>query len=154
MINKCLKSRVKIVTIFCLTLTACTSIPITQVDDRLQAWKNANIEQVIKYWGLPTKQQEIGENFYAEWLNKESSPGNTAISLGSGSHSRHSSIGFGLTLFDLGGTDDVCSRIVTYDKNGAVTDVSWKGTQNYCFEITPDREQILRAKAVMQDEKP
>jgi hypothetical protein len=154
MINKRLKLRINIVSILCLSLLGCTSIPINQVDDRIHAWKNASIEQVIKYWGVPTKQQEIGGNFYAEWLNKESSPGNTAVSLGSGSHSRHSSIGFGLTLFDLGGTDDVCSRIVTYDKNGTVTDVSWKGTQDYCFEITPDREKILRAKAIMQDEKP
>ena len=135
--------------ILCLSLTACSSIPINQVNDRLQAWKNTTIEQVIKYWGVPTKKQEIGGSFYAEWLNKESSPGNTAISIGSGSHSRHSSIGFGLTLFDLGGTDDVCSRIVTYDKNGAVIDVSWKGTQNYCYEITPDRNQVILNKAIM-----
>lgn len=151
MINKCQKSRVIISSILCLGLAACTSIPITQVNDRIHAWKNANIEQLIKYWGVPTKKQEISGNYYAEWLNKESTPGNTAISIGSGSHSRHSSIGFGLTLFDLGGTDDVCSRIVTYDKNGSVTDISWKGTQNYCYQITPDRSQILSNKAIMQD---
>lgn len=153
MINKFRKySQIRLVAL-CLFLTACTSIPTEQVNDRVSAWKTTNIEEVIKYWGVPSKKQEINGTFYAEWLNKESTPGNTAISVGSGSHSRHSSIGFGLTLFDLGGTDDVCSRIVTYDKNGMVTDISWKGTQDYCYEITPDREQILRSKAIMQDEK-
>ncbi len=150
MINKYLKSHIVVVSLLYLGLTACTSIPIKQVNDRVHAWKNANIGQLIKYWGVPTKKQEINGHFYAEWLNKESSPGNTAISLGSGSYSRHSSIGFGLTLFDLGGTDDVCSRIVTYDKNGIVTDISWKGTQDYCYEITPDRNQVILNKAKME----
>ena len=148
--KKILDSYYKSTIILCLSLTACSSIPINQVNDRLQAWKNSAIDEVIKYWGIPTKKQEINGNFYAEWLNKESSPGNTAISIGSGSHSRHSSIGFGLTLFELGGTDDICSRIVTYNKNGTVTDVSWKGTQNYCYEITPDRNQVMLNKAVME----
>lgn len=151
MINKCLKFRIIVVSILCLGAAACTSIPINQVNDRINEWKNTDIEQLIKYWGVPTKKQEISGNFYAEWLNKESSPGNTAISVGSGSHSRHSSIGFGLTLFDLGGSDDVCSRIVTYDEKGMVTDISWKGTQNYCFEITPDRGQVMQNKATMEN---
>ncbi len=147
--NKLCKVYQKTIIILYLSLTACTSIPIEQVNNRIDAWNNTNIKQLIKYWGVPTKQQEISGIYYAEWLNKESSPGNTAISIGSGSHSRHSSIGFGLTLFDLGGTDDVCSRIVTYDKNDTVTDISWKGTQNYCFEITPDRNQVMLNKAIM-----
>jgi len=134
-----------------LALTACTSIPVDQVDNRIHSWRNTNIEQVIKYWGVPTKKQELNGKFYAEWLNKESSPSNSAITLGSGSHSRNSSIGFGLTLFDLGGSDDVCSRIVTYDDKGYVTDVSWKGTQNYCFEITPDRNQVMLNNANMEE---
>ena len=151
MINIWLKSRLFYASIMFFSLTSCTSIPIAQVDDRILAWKNLNIEQLIKYWGVPTKKQEINDHFYAEWLSKESNPGNTSISVGSGSHSGHSSIGFGLTLFDLGGTDDVCSRIVTYDRNGMVTDLSWKGTQDYCFEITPDRNQVLQNKTKMEN---
>ena len=153
MINKYLKYRRFSLVALCLYLTGCTSIPIAQVNDRINAWQNSDIEQLIKYWGVPTKKQEISGNFYAEWLNKESSPGNTAISIGSGSHSRHSSIGFGLTLFDLGGSDDVCSRIVTYDKNGLVTDISWKGTQDYCYQITPDRQQIKRNKTIIHKDQ-
>jgi len=149
MINKFYKIRQICLVALCLFLTACTSIPTEQVDNRVNAWKNANIEGVIKYWGVPSKKQEINGTFYAEWLNKESTPGNAAISVGSGSYSRNSSIGFGLSLFDLGGTDDVCSRIVTYNKNGRVTNISWKGTQNYCFDITPDRNQIMQNKAIM-----
>lgn len=141
----------KITIILCLCITACTSIPVSQVNDRVHAWKNANIDELIKYWGVPSKKQQINDKYYAEWLNKESTPGNSAITLGSGVHSRHSSIGLGLTLFELGGSDDVCSRLVTYDNNGNVIEISWKGTQNYCYDITPDRNQILKQKAIMQD---
>ncbi len=140
--------------IACLSLTACSSIPISQVNDRIQAWKSSPIDKVIEYWGLPTQKQEINDKFYAEWLNKESSPGNTAISIGSGSRSGRSSFGFGLTLFDLGGTDDTCSRIVTYDVNGLVIDIIWKGTKDYCFEITPDRNQMIINKANMEETSP
>ena len=140
-----------LVIVLSFVISGCISIPIGQVNDRINGWKNEDIDSLIKYWGVPTKKQEISGKFYAEWINQESSQGNSSISIGSGSHSRHSSIGFGLTLFELGGTDDACSRIVTYNQQGSVSNISWTGTQDYCYEITPDREQILRQKAIMQN---
>jgi len=132
-------------TIFLLffTLTACSSIQLQEVDDRLQAWKQNDITQIIKYWGIPTKQHEINGKFYAEWLNKESGDSNTAVSIGTGTRSRHTSIGLGLTLFEFGGTDDVCSRTVTYSEDGSIIEISWKGTKDFCYEITPDLNQVM-----------
>jgi len=126
-----------------ILLSSCSSIPVEQVNDRLQAWKNSDIDQIIKYWGVPTKKQEVNGIYYAEWLNKESEKGNAAVSIGTGSRSRHSSFGFGLTLFDLGGTDDVCSRIVTYNETGKVVKIIWKGTKDFCYELTPDKNTII-----------
>jgi len=133
----------KLTIILILSLTACTNIPVNQVNDRLQAWKTTNIDDVIKYWGIPSRQQEISGKLYAEWINEENNPGNTAISLGSSSFGRRSSIGFGLTLFELGGSNDACSRLVTYSEDGNIIEISWKGSKNYCYEITPDRYKMF-----------
>jgi len=133
-----------------LLVSGCSNIPLNQVNDRLQSWKASSIEDVIKYWGLPSKQQQINGKSFAEWINKESSPGNTSVSVGTGSFSRHSSIGLGLTLFDLGGSDDVCSRIVAYDSSSKITEIRWTGDKDYCYKITPDRVVVLTNKADME----
>ena len=133
-----------------LLLTACTNIPINQVNDRFSTWKSASIDELIKYWGIPTRKQDVGGKFYAEWLNEKNTPGNTALSVGSRSFGRHSSIGIGLTLFDLGSSNDACSRLVTYIDNGNVVEISWKGIKDYCYEITPDRHEIIKNKAAME----
>ncbi len=151
--NKSESLRHSFIIILFLSLSACSSIPIEQINDRIQAWKNTNIDQLIKYWGIPSKKQEINGIFYAEWLNKESDPNNTAITVGTGSYSRYRSIGLGLTLFDFGGTDDVCSRMVTYDDEGYVIDVSWKGTRDYCYKITPVQNKIIINKAIMKNNR-
>jgi len=130
-------------------LVGCSNIPVNQVNDRLQAWKATSIEDVIKYWGIPNKQQEINGTSYAEWLSKENTKGNTAVSLGTGSFSRHSSIGLGLTLFDLGGSDNVCSRTITFDSGGRISEIRWTGDKDYCYALTPDRVKILANKANM-----
>ena len=139
----------KLLLVLSVLLSGCTSVPLNQVNYRLQSWKVSNIEDVIKYWGVPSKQQEINNRNYAEWLSKESTPGNTSVSVGTGSFSRHSSIGLGLTLFDLGGSDDVCSRTIAYDSSGMITEIRWSGDKDYCFKITPDRAEILANKANM-----
>jgi len=137
--------------ILLFSLTACSSVPIQQLNDRLQTWKQSDINQIIKYWGVPSKKKEINGRFYAEWLNKESTPNNTAVSIGTGTRSRNTSIGLGLTLFDFGGTDDVCSRTVSYNEDGSIIEINWKGTKDFCYEITPDRNQVLMNKKIMDE---
>lgn len=127
-----------------LILMGCTSIPADQVNSRMNAWIGLKIDDLIKYWGLPSNQREVDNIQYAEWVNRSSEPGNATVSVGTGHRSRSSSIGLGLTLFDLGGTDDVCSRLVTYDSVGIVTKISWQGTSNYCFKITPDLAPFVK----------
>ncbi|WP_196137184.1 hypothetical protein [Aliikangiella sp. G2MR2-5] len=125
-----------------LCLSACSSIPVEQVESRISAWKGQHIDELFKYWGLPSRQQHVGDRHYAEWINQSSEPGNAAVSIGTGTRSRHTGIGIGLTLFDLGGKDDECSRLVTYDSNSIVNQITWQGTNDYCYEVTPSLEQI------------
>jgi len=129
----------KLLIIVSLFLSACSSIPQTQVDDRIFAWKDASIDELIKYWGLPTKQHKINGRFYAEWVNQQDESGNAAVSIGSSRLSSRTSVGFGVTLFDLGMSNDVCSRTVEYDDLGVVIDINWNGNQVYCFNLTPER---------------
>ncbi len=133
-----------------LTLIGCSSIPKEQVNLKINDWKGQNIDELIKYWGLPSNQRQVGDKFYAEWINKSSEPGNVSVSVGGGRSSRHSGIGIGLSLFDLGGTDDACSRLVTYDETNMVSDISWQGTNDYCFEVTPDLSKILENQKQVQ----
>ncbi len=131
-------------------VSACSSIPKAQVDDRILAWKGQHIDELIKLWGLPSKQNKVGDKNYAEWLNKSSEPGNTAISIGTGTHNRSSALGIGFTLFDLGAKDDQCSRLVIYDSEGIVSEINWQGTHNFCFEITPDLNKVKENKSKVQ----
>ncbi|MET1254093.1 hypothetical protein [Aliikangiella maris] len=130
-----------------LILTGCTSIPPQQINDRMNAWRGINIDELIKFWGLPTKQTEANGKKYAEWLNQTSEQGNTSVSIGTGHRGSHTGIGIGLSLFNLGGNDDACSRLVTYTPSGMVTDISWQGTGKYCYELTPDLDDIKSNQA-------
>jgi hypothetical protein len=132
------------ITLIAFVLLGCTSIPVEQVNNKINAWNGLNIEELIKYWGLPSNQRQIGEKYYAEWLNKSSEPGNLAVSVGTGTYGRNSAIGIGLSLFDLGGTDDSCSRLVTYDSSNIVIEISWQGTNDFCYKITPELSKIDR----------
>lgn len=145
-----LSKTVTLILLSLLFLSGCSSVPVKQVDDRIQLWKTSSIDEIIEYWGLPSKQQQVNNKNYAEWLNKESEPGNAAVSINTGSFSRHSAIGIGLTLFELGGSDDICSRVITYLDSGEVLEISWKGSQNYCYELTPDKNEMIKSKALMQ----
>lgn len=137
-----------------LMFTGCASIPAPQVDSRLQQWREGSIDDLVKFWGLPNRQLELGENHIAEWINQLDKDSNVAVSLGGGSWGRNSSIGLGVTLFNLGGGHEVCQRQVTYTKEGVILKIIWSGDKDYCYKLTPDREQILiKQQAVQKTEQ-
>jgi hypothetical protein len=125
-----------------LLLSGCASMPAPQVDSRILVWKNVKIDELVKYWGLPNRQSKIGESHVAEWINQKSSDSNTAISVGTGSYGSNSSIGLGLTLFNIGGGDEVCQRQVTYSIKGDILNIIWSGDTDFCFELTPDKNIV------------
>lgn len=131
-----------------LCLSSCASIPLESVNNRINAWKSSPIEDLIKYWGVPSKSKLVNGINYSEWVNEENESGNTSLSIGSGTSSRHSALGIGVTLFNLGGEENSCSRLVSYQENGKIIEITWKGTQDFCFKLTPDREEILARRKV------
>lgn len=144
-------SRFAIVFLVCF-LPGCVSVPVATVNERIKAWESSSYEQLLKYWGLPSKTTVSNQIHYAEWVNLEHEEGNSSVSIGSGSRIGRGSIGIGLTLFQLGGSDDKCSRVVRYQKNGKIIDISWKGTQDFCFKLTPDKAKIDLNRAGIKDE--
>lgn len=124
-------------------LSSCANVPLYDVNKRLNAWKAISFDELIKYWGLPSNQRTINGKHYAEWINKSQQSGNTAITVGTGRSSRSSGIGIGFTLFDLGSGEDLCSRLVQFDSTGKITDISWQGATDYCFELTPDFTKVM-----------
>jgi len=143
--------KILLISLSFLALSSCTSIPVEQVNNKINAWKGLNIDELIKYWGLPSNQRQVGDKFYAEWLNKSSEPGNLSVSVGTGTRSRHTGIGIGLSLFDLGGSDDTCSRLVTYDASDTVIEISWQGTNDYCYELTPELTKVRKNKTLVEN---
>ncbi len=125
-------------------ITGCASMPAPQVDSRIKAWQGVKIDELVKFWGLPTRQSKIGETHVAEWIHEKRSNSNTAVSVGTGSYGRHSSIGLGLTLFNLGGGEEVCQRQVSYTTDGDIQSIIWSGDTDFCFELTPDRNLVLK----------
>ncbi len=135
-------------------LSACSSIPRAQVEDRIQSWKVSTIENLVKYWGLPAKQQKLANNSVAEWVNKLDEPGNSAVSIGGGSYGRHLSLGLGFTFNALGGKKDYCLRQVAFDEKGHILSITWKGDQDYCYQLTPDYHTVqknIQQKSIEDD---
>ncbi|MGX5202562.1 hypothetical protein [Aliikangiella sp. IMCC44632] len=123
-------------------LLGCTSLPKAQVEQRIQAWKSQNLTEIVKYWGLPSKQYQLNDLEYAEWKNQLSEEGNSAISIGSGRSSRSTSIGLGFTLFNLGGGEKHCLRQISADANGKVLEIIWRGDHAFCHKLTPELATI------------
>jgi hypothetical protein len=135
------------------SLTSCTSIPIEQVNQRIKAWETSSLKEIIKYWGVPTKTSKVNEINYAEWVNTMKQQSNSSISIGSGTRIGDGAVGIGVNLFELGSSKDQCSRVVSYTQNGKILGISWQGTQDFCYELTPDRAKILANQAKTVDQK-
>jgi hypothetical protein len=134
------------------SLPGCVSVPVATVNERIKAWESSSYQQLLKYWGLPSKTTVVDQIHYAEWVNLEHDEGNSSVSVGSGTRIGRGSIGIGLTLFQLGGSEDKCSRVVRYQENGKIIDISWKGTQDFCFKLTPDKAKIDSNRAGINGE--
>jgi hypothetical protein len=133
-----------------IIVAGCASMPAPKVDNRLQQWRGVSIDDLVTFWGLPIRQVQLAENHIAEWINQLDKDGNVAVSVGGGNWGRHSSIGIGLTLFNLGGGHEVCQRQVTYTPEGVILKIIWSGDNDYCYELTPDREEILQKQQQVQ----
>ncbi len=140
------------ITMAIFILAGCTSIPIADVNQRINSWQSASFDQIIQYWGLPSKTTQVNDIYYAEWSHTEHQQGNSSVSVGSGTRIGNGAIGIGFTLFQLGGSDDTCNRTIRYRKSGEVIDIRWQGDQDFCYKLTPDRAEIRKNQATIDAE--
>jgi hypothetical protein len=131
----------------CALLLGCSSIPKSEVNARIQAWQSQNLSEIVKFWGLPSRQYQLNGFEYAEWKNQLTEEGNSAISIGSGRSSRNSGIGLGFTLFNLGGDEKHCLRQVKADPQGRVLEIIWRGDHTFCHKMTPELATVKKDAA-------
>lgn len=123
--------------ILCLLFILSGCVTIEQVDQRVSAWNNVTLTDLINSWGVPTKDQSIaGRKFYS-WNNKANSS-NPTIGLSFGSRGGHSGVSVS-TLFGGDMEENMCSRVVEVDENEQVKSIQWSGEPELCFEVTPER---------------
>ena len=117
-----------------LSLTACVSMQ--DADTRVQAWKNTQLNTLIKAWGLPDKEQVIANRKFYVWntLADSSSP-TIGISVGTGGRRGGISLG---TILGGDSEQNYCSRVVEVDANDNIIGIQWNGDPSLCFDVTPE----------------
>ncbi len=119
-----------------ILLSGCVSKK--QVDQKISAWDNVTLTDLISAWGLPGKEQVIaGRKFYV-WNNKDNS-NSPAIGISAGSFGGRGGISIG-TLFGGGSEENFCSRVVEVGDNDQIIDIQWTGNPKLCLEMTPERK--------------
>jgi len=123
---------------FLITLTILSGcVTSQQAEQRINAWDNVNLTDLINAWGVPSKEQEIaGRKFYI-WNAKDNSS-SPAISVSAGSFGGRGGISIS-TLFGGGAEENFCSRVVEVDVQQQVITIQWTGEPKLCYELTPER---------------
>ena len=119
-----------------LLLSAC--VTSQQVDERITPWRGASLQQILDAWGVPTREQKVGNRHYLIWNDYQQDGGvDVGISVG-GAIGRNAGISLS-TL--LGGTaeDNVCSRVVEIDEQQNILGIQWNGEPSTCFDVTPEK---------------
>jgi len=61
--------RLILTALFIMALSGCVSA--VKMDERMQPWKTASLQQILDAWGPPTREQTVGERIFLIW-NDES----------------------------------------------------------------------------------
>lgn len=118
-------------------LTGCVSM--AKMDERMEPWQTASLQQIIDAWGPPTKEQTVGERIFLIWNDASQDSGfNIGISIG-GSVGRNAGVNLS-TLIPGTNEESVCSRVVEIDSEQNILGVSWNGEPSTCFDVTPARK--------------
>ena len=116
-------------------LTGC--ITTSQVNERVSAWEDVTLSDLINSWGVPTKQQEITGRLFYVWNNKDNSSSPT-FGVSVGSHGGHGGISIS-SLFGGDTEENICSRVVEVDIEDKILSINWTGKPSLCYELTPQK---------------
>lgn len=115
-------------------LTGC--VTMQEADARVQAWNKTELNTLIKAWGLPDKEQVIGQRKFYVWNSLDNSNNPTiGISLGTGGRRGGISLG---TILGGDAEQNYCSRVVEVDANENIIGIQWNGEPSLCYEVTPE----------------
>jgi len=123
-------------------LTACVSASPTKVDEHFAPWQGAQMDELIKAWGVPPNSREVAGKHYAEFVRKElkSSP---TFSIGIGGFNGGgggSSVGGSVGTTVAGGDKlNTCTVQVEHDTEGRILAVIWQGETDICVDQFPAR---------------
>ena len=131
--NKLTMTLIMIVLI--VSLAGC--ITMEQTNQRVNAWQNVTLSDLINSWGVPTKEQVIAERKYYIW-NNASNDSSPTIGLSAGSYGGHGGISIG-TLLGGNTEENFCSRVVEVDADDKIQSIKWNGKPKLCYELTPER---------------
>jgi len=118
-----------------LMLSGC--VTMEQANERITAWDNVTLADLITAWGLPGKEQVIADRKFYVWNNKDNS-NSPAIGISAGSFGGRGGISIG-TLFGGGSEENFCSRVVEVDESEQIKTIQWTGNPKLCFDLTPKR---------------
>ncbi|MCP4273046.1 MAG: hypothetical protein GY781_13980 [Gammaproteobacteria bacterium] len=125
-------------TLFILTVFIISGCVTTeQANQRISAWDNVTLTDLINAWGVPTKEQEIAERKFYIW-NSQGTSNTPAIGISAGSFGGRGGISIG-TLFGGSTEENFCSRVVEVDSDEKVNNIQWTGKPGLCFDMTPER---------------
>ena len=123
--------------IACLILPLMGCVSMQQTNQRINAWQNVTLTDLINSWGVPTKEQVIAKKKFYIW-NNTSSGSSPAIGLSAGSFGGRGGISIS-TIFGGNRDENFCSRVVEVDADNNVTSVKWNGRPKLCYDLTPER---------------
>jgi len=118
-----------------LFLNGC--VTTKQVDERISAWDNVTLTDLINAWGVPSKEQVIADRKFYIWNSKGTS-NSPAIGISAGSFGGRGGISLS-TLFGGGREENFCSRVVEVDADERVKNIQWTGKPSLCFDMIPER---------------
>ena len=121
-----------------ILITGC--VTVAKVNDRIQPWETASLQQIIDAWGPPTKEQTVGTRIFLVWNDVAQESGiDIGISIG-GSISRNAGVSLS-TLLPGATEENVCSRVIEIDSEQTILGVSWNGDPSTCFNVIPARAE-------------
>ena len=115
-------------------LTGCVSME--QANQRIYAWDNVTLTDLINSWGVPSKEQEIADRKFYIWNSSNSSNAPT-IGISLGSFGGHGGISIS-SLFGGGAEENFCSRVVEVNAEEHVKAIQWTGDPKLCYDLTPE----------------
>lgn len=124
------------VLIICLLLLG-GCVTTQQAEQRISAWDNVTLSDLINSWGIPTKEQLIAERKFYIWNDKDNQ-NIPAIALSAGRFGGRGGISIS-TLFGGRYEENFCSRVVEVDSDENVITIQWTGDPGLCYELTPKR---------------